>query len=314
MTQTIGIIGAGLAGAVCARSLADAGRAVTLFEKSGGTGGRLSTRRSDAGGFDHGAQYLTAHGGPMRALLDELTEKGAAAPWAPDGKDRPGDWHVGLPGMSGLVKPVLAGIDVRLRTRIDAIAFDAQGRVSLTDADGRDVRFDRVVVTAPAPQALALTASIDPVFEALGDIVYAPCWAGMFAIAEAVAGLPDLVRGDDDGPGGLIVRNGSKPGRTGETFIVHGGGAWSARHLDSEPDLILPHLQGALERCAGRGLSPVHATAHRWRHARVDRALGEDHLMSDCGRVIVCGDGLVGGRAQAAAQSGWAAAAALVDQ
>lgn len=314
MTRSVAIIGAGLAGAVCARALADAGLVVTVLEKSGGTGGRLSTRRSDAGRFDHGAQYLTGRGAPMRALLDDLTKKGTAARWAPAGKDRSGDWHVGLPGMSGVVKPLLDGLDVRLRTRIDAIAFDERGRVRLTDADGFDDRFDRVVVTAPAPQAMALTAPVDRVFAALGDIVYAPCWAGMFAFAEPVSDLPDLVRGDDDGPGGLIVRNGSKPGRSGETFIVHGGAAWSARYLEDEPETILPHLQGALERCAGRRLSPVHAVAHRWRYARVDRALGDNHLMSDCGRVIACGDGLIGGRAEAAAQSGWAAAGAIMDQ
>lgn len=314
MTQSVAIIGAGLAGAVCARALADAGLAVTVFEKSGGTGGRLSTRRSDAGSFDHGAQYLTGRSAPMRALLDQLGEEGAVAPWTPKGKDRPGDWHVGLPGMSGFVKPLLGGIDVRLRTRIDAIAFDAKGRVSLADADGRDDRFGRVVVTAPAPQAMALTAPLDRGFEALRDIVYAPCWAGMFAFAEPVADLPDLTRGDDHGPGALIVRNSSKPGRDGTTFVVHGGGAWSAQHLESEPEAIVPHLQGALEHCAGRALAPVHAAAHRWRYARVDRALGESHLVSGCGRVVVCGDGLVGGRAEAAAQSGWAAAAAILDR
>ncbi|MBO6637538.1 MAG: FAD-dependent oxidoreductase [Roseitalea sp.] len=314
MTQSVAIIGAGLAGAVCARALADAGHAVTVFEKSGGTGGRLSTRRNEAGSFDHGAQYLTARGAPMRALLDELAEKGAAAPWVPEGKDRAGDWHVGLPGMSGLVKPLLDGIDVRLRTPVDAIGLDAQGHVRLTDAEGRDYRFGRVVVTAPAPQAMALTLPLDPVFEALDAIVYAPCWAGMFALDEPAADLPDVLRGDDDGPAALIVRNSSKPGRAGETFIVHGGGAWSARHLESEPDLIVPRLLGALEHGAARRLSPVHAVAHRWRYARVDRALGEDHLMSDCGRIIVCGDGLVGGRAEAAAHSGWAAAAAILDR
>jgi renalase len=314
MTQSVAIVGAGLAGAVCARALADAGLAVTVFEKSGGTGGRLSTRRSDAGSFDHGAQYLTGRSAPMRALLDALTDAGAAAPWTPEGKDRPGDWHVGLPGMSGFVKPLLAGIDVRLRTRVEGIGFDSQGGVRLSCADGLDHCFGLAVVTAPAPQAMALTAPLDRVFEALRDVVYAPCWAGMFAFDQPVADLPDLSRGDDDGPAGLIVRNSSKPGRDGATFVVHGGGAWSAQHLEHEPEAIVPHLQGALEHCAGRALAPVHAAAHRWRYARVDRALGESHLVSGCGRVIVCGDGLVGGRAEAAAQSGRAAAAAILDR
>jgi len=69
MAEKVAIIGAGLAGAFCARALAEAGRRVCVFEKSGGTGGRLSTRRSAAGEFDHGAQYLTARGAAMGALI-----------------------------------------------------------------------------------------------------------------------------------------------------------------------------------------------------------------------------------------------------
>ena len=54
------VIGAGLAGLRVAHRLAEAGAQVRVFEKARGAGGRMSTRRTDFGAFDHGAQYFTA--------------------------------------------------------------------------------------------------------------------------------------------------------------------------------------------------------------------------------------------------------------
>ena len=42
-TPHIAIIGVGMAGVTCARTLRQAGHNVTLFEKSRGLGGRMST-------------------------------------------------------------------------------------------------------------------------------------------------------------------------------------------------------------------------------------------------------------------------------
>ena len=55
----IAVIGAGIAGIACARTLAQAGHRVTVFEKSQAAGGRMATHYSEYGGFDHGAQYFT---------------------------------------------------------------------------------------------------------------------------------------------------------------------------------------------------------------------------------------------------------------
>ncbi len=60
MTVPIAIIGTGIAGLSAARALKDAGHVVQLFDKSRGSGGRMSSKRSDAGALDMGAQYFTA--------------------------------------------------------------------------------------------------------------------------------------------------------------------------------------------------------------------------------------------------------------
>ena len=67
--RTVAVIGAGIAGAACARALTLAGHSVRVFDKSRGPGGRLATRRVewvDRQGqacttrLDHGAIGITA--------------------------------------------------------------------------------------------------------------------------------------------------------------------------------------------------------------------------------------------------------------
>ncbi|HAL40308.1 MAG TPA: amine oxidase, partial [Polaromonas sp.] len=55
----IAVVGAGIAGIACARTLAQAGHQVTVFEKNHGAGGRMATLDTEYGGFDHGTQYFT---------------------------------------------------------------------------------------------------------------------------------------------------------------------------------------------------------------------------------------------------------------
>ena len=56
----IAVIGAGISGLTCARQLQAQGHSVTVYEKSNHVSGRMGTRETELGGFDHGAQYFTA--------------------------------------------------------------------------------------------------------------------------------------------------------------------------------------------------------------------------------------------------------------
>ncbi len=80
-SRLIAVIGAGIAGLACARTLAQAGHRVAVFEKSWRPGGRMATRASPFGGFDHGAQYFTVR--DARFALALQTVPGCANPGAP---------------------------------------------------------------------------------------------------------------------------------------------------------------------------------------------------------------------------------------
>ena len=79
-SKNIAIVGAGMAAITCARTLMQAGHRVTVFEKSRGVGGRMSTRHSPYGTFDHGAQYFTVRDARFVQAL-QTTPK-ACKPWS----------------------------------------------------------------------------------------------------------------------------------------------------------------------------------------------------------------------------------------
>ena len=74
------VIGAGMAGVACARTLAQAGHTVTVFEKAPHVGGRTMALASPFGSFDTGAQYFTVRDERFQSALD--TVPGLCRPWS----------------------------------------------------------------------------------------------------------------------------------------------------------------------------------------------------------------------------------------
>ena len=324
-SERILIIGAGMAGLTLARTLSDAGATVTVMEKSRGIGGRMASRRTDFGTFDHGAQYVTGKGAPFRALLTGLSHDGTVAFWKPTGKDRTVEWHVGVPAMNKMLTPMLGGFDIRLRTRVTSLARNGEtldvhlemdedeGPAQATDT------FDRILSTVPAPQALELLGALGEPFERLGECSYEPCWTLMLAFDTRVATEHDVHRATpgDGSPIGWAARNGSKPERAGEhdLWLTNATGAWSREHLEDDRVEVIEALLPAFGERLGVDLpDPVHAVAHRWRYAAVERPLGEPYLLSHDGRIGAAGDWCLAPRVEAAFESARALADAVKER
>jgi renalase len=79
----VAVIGAGLAGLSCATALHQADVRVTVFDKSRGSSGRMSTRRQDDWQCDHGAQYFTARDPAFQLEVARWQNAGVAELWRP---------------------------------------------------------------------------------------------------------------------------------------------------------------------------------------------------------------------------------------
>lgn len=310
------IIGAGLAGLTLAQQLATHGAKVMLIEKSRAPGGRLSTRSSGFGSFDHGAQYLTSRSPEFTALINKLALNGDVAAWRPNGKDSARPWWVGQPGMSAIGKILAQGLEMNLGIRATRISRqDGRYLVEAEDKDGTEALFSakRLVAAIPAPQAHTLLATLDPAaFAALEDVRMAPCWTGMLAFETPLGdNTQDITRGQTDDVLALITRNSSKPGRPGETFVLHAGPGWSRRHLESDRETVKEAMIDAMRAQTGLGANlpaPVHVDVHRWLYALVEKPLDLPFIGNADNSLFACGDWCIDGRAEAAHQSATALA------
>jgi len=343
-TQHIAIIGVGMAGVTCARTLRQAGHNVTLFEKSRGLGGRMSTRASAFGGFDHGAQYFTVR--DPRFELAIGTAPGVCKPWSanavrvldPNGRvieaGLPGGerhW-VATPGMNALVKawaaPLVEDGNVQLQTRVTQIMADPLRKngwqlQTETEDGGQHVYagFDKVILAIPPEQAAALLkASGQSALAApLTAVRVDPCWTLMLAYPQAVQ--PGLIT---IGPQwnaarsthhriAWMARESSKPGRERiERWTVQASAPWSAEHVNDTPTRVQGKLIKAFAEITGIRVTPAHAEVHRWLYAKTDQPLGESFVWSKDQGIGLCGDWCLGHRVEDAFVSGLELALAVL--
>ncbi|WP_457108222.1 NAD(P)/FAD-dependent oxidoreductase [Methylobacterium sp. P5_C11] len=301
----VAVLGAGMAGAAAARQLAEAELRVQVFDKGRNVGGRMATRRIGDLQFDHGAQFMRAHGTAFATQLDRWAGQGVVAPWAGSGR------YVGVPGMTEPVRDLLAELPVARTTTITRLRRE-DGHWYLDDASGAvHGRFDAVAITFPAPQVAILLAASGLAMPGVERAIYAPCWSVMMAVDVA---MPDFLIEPRADPIGLIACDSSKPGRpAGVRLTVHATPGWSRRQLEAPRAAIVADLVRAAGETLGCVLRPTYAEAHRWRYAQVETALQLPCLYDPALRVGAAGDWCLGARIEAAYDSGQALARALLD-
>ena len=331
------IVGAGMAGIACARTLAQAGHAVTVFEKAPHSGGRTAALASPFGSFDTGAQYFTVRDARFQCALD--TVPGLCRAWSAttirvlDAARRvaaaaraPGEAHwVASPAMDALVQawaePLADEGRLHTHTAVTRIERDPMRPTAWQlhcETLGGDTPlhggFDAVVMAQPAPLARALlpqSGVAAPWGQALDAVDIAPCWTLMLAFAHAVRpGLTTL------GPQwnaarsthhriAWLARESSKPGRKQiERWTVQASPAWSLEHLNDDTARVQAKLIKAFAEVTGIHATPTHAEMRRWRYAQTQKPLGQSFLWDAAAGLGACGDWCLGHRLEDAFVSG----------
>jgi photolyase PhrII len=318
--QRVAVIGAGLAGLSCARTLADHHLDVTVFEKSRGFGGRCATRRDGSWSFDHGAQYFTVRDARLAPTIASWQQRGVIAPWqgalaVRDG----GEWQpaksgvrrwVGVPGMSALGAHLAEGLDVQLRTHVSLVQREGRQWRLVADSGADLGVFDVVLCCVPSPQAAALLAPIAPnLAERASAATMHPTWATMLTLNGRISFTWDAAFLNDDPVLSWISRDASKPQRAQhETWVLHATRQWSTQHLDDDAESIAVHMIAAFAAVTGHDARLLHCVAHRWRYALPDPVAADAALYDTALLLGAGGDWCGGPRVEGALLSGFALA------
>ncbi|NJM32880.1 MAG: NAD(P)-binding protein [Limnobacter sp.] len=324
MKHHVAVVGAGLSGLACARALAQAGVAVTVFEKSRGTGGRAPTRWVDREttppvGFDHGTQYFTAQSYDFLAQVLAVERAGAVAPWAGrvvnlsygviteheitehetgEPAVAASKW-VGVPGMASFCKHLALGLDVQVQSRVLGLAHGPQGwalDVQVGQAPLAETSvagFTHVVLAIPAEQASVLLKHTDPEMAATAaNVVSGITWTALVGLAKKTGTAFDAAFVADS-PLGWVARDSSKPGRApGERWVVHATADWSKIHENSPKDQVAQQLFDLFANAIHTVQKPDFLSAHRWLYSLPRNPLGVDFLLSKSLPLSACGDWL----------------------
>lgn len=313
MTKRVAVIGAGLAGLSCARTMRRAGYFVEVFEQDRIIGGRIATTRLGGETYDHGAQYVTARSGGFRAYLDEITGLGYAARWSPraslNGEEGAGQmlpWYVGTPGMASMVRPLAESVRVHTGRRVHTLERRDRNWHAWFEDESSVGPFQAVAVAVPAAEAQNLLGRLDDLVAPLSRVRMAPCWSLIVRLDDKV--LPDQdVYSDMSETIRWIARNNTKPGRSqsGDSIVIHASPTWSRETEDLDPECIAEELWGeASHLLALPPVRPVRMTAHLWRHGLVNSSLGETYLYSTEHKAGIAGDWCFGRLAEHAFESG----------
>lgn len=314
--KNIAIIGAGLSGLTAATLLKNHAK-ITVFEKSRGVGGRMSTRRAEPYFFDHGAQFFTARTDAFKNFISPIIEAGTIKRWDPrlvEIKDRKlikshkwadDDIHyVGAPSMNALAKYLNQDLQLNVGTKIKSM-FKQQGKWLLKDEDENTLgEYDWVIVTAPAEQAAELLPTQLPFYPKIKAITMQPCFSLMLGFEYPLPLEFDaaLVHGEDIH---WICVNNSKPGRADSfCLLVNSTNSWAHAHINDHVDEIIHYLCQQTSNIIGHDVSKAqHKALHTWRYANIEGQTDYDYFIDTHENIGVCGDWLIKSQVEAAFMS-----------
>ncbi len=343
------VIGAGMAGIACARTLQQAGHRVTVIEAQTQLGGRMASREASHGSFDVGAQFFTVRDPRFQLALDSTPD--ATRSWSVNAirtLDATGkavvsqssvEPHlVGMPTMDSLLATWAAPLTIYTGEEAQSLERDAmnpaQWQLRTEDIDG-GVRvhagFDGVVLAIPAPEAEALLHHSEvkrPASWNIGDVYIAPSWTLLLTFAHAVdpsitAMGPQWNAARTEHPRiTWLARESSKPGRGKvERWTVQASPDWARKHESDEPQRVASKMLQAFSELTRIRATPSDVRIVQWGYAKTINPLPKDakgksrsHLWDAKQSIGLAGDWCLGYRVEDAFISGLELALAVLGE
>ncbi|MBW4516893.1 MAG: FAD-dependent oxidoreductase [Timaviella obliquedivisa GSE-PSE-MK23-08B] len=334
----VAVIGAGLAGLVCAQALQQQGYRVVVIEKSRGLGGRLATRRLPQAFADHGVRCLQVQGNLSQQLIQTLCAQAVIEPWTMEISEwSPSGISAGLEiqhyaspnGMTAAAKFLSSGLEIYRGQRVQSVTFNQTWELTLEPANVEmmpNLGAKAVVVAIPAPQALLL---LEPLAETLEKWVRDDFWAKLRsptfdACLTAIATYPPtldlptwkaLTSSQDAEIAWVSFDNSKFPDATHPVLVVQSNAAFAKQHLETDDlQAIGHHLLGRIKELIPDLPTPNLLQVHRWRYAFAQNPLAETCLSAAPLPLVCTGDWCGGKQIESALQSGLAAAGAIAHQ
>ncbi len=301
------VIGAGIAGLTAASCLNKVGKAVAVFEKARGTGGRLSSKRvantsatdSDTFmAFDLGSASLVAGSTDFAEVLEAWHQRGAVALWFKDNSEQ--IHYVGTPRNSAVTRYLSKDLECYFSTRVTDVEYvdglwhvftegshSSQGHSSQRPQKTLLAISHNVIIAAPPQQAIDLLPNDSRLQNSLSEVKVDAQWVMGMQTDTELANLQCLQYPDSDIIASISLES-SKPGRTfGQSSLaninddktdvvlqIQATADWTQKHLDSSSEQVSRKLMAELERLFQQPINALNCYSHRWLYSRIAQSAG----------------------------------------
>ena len=326
----IAVIGAGMAGLVCAQELTQAGYSVIVIDKSRGVGGRVATRRLFDTKADHGACYIKPGDELSQRLITLLAQKGDLEVWTDklyvqENSSSPiANSSLYLPytapkGMNVIAKFLAQGLNIHRGQRVCKILLNSQNQWHLTSETSQEFTASSVIVAIPAPQAVMLLETLaenlldNKFLEKLRSVEYYPAITVMAGYADS-SQQPEwkaITFKDNPVLGWIGLDSSKRKNPVQPHFVIHSSADFAEKYFESELQQVGQQiLANAASDVNLQWLkNPQWMQVHRWRYAFPKTPLQQTCLPAETSSSLVCcGDWCGGNLIEAAMHSGIAAA------
>ncbi|AEE26985.1 NAD(P)/FAD-dependent oxidoreductase [Francisella hispaniensis] len=309
----IAIIGGGLAGLTAANILKDHAQ-VTVFEKSRGVSGRMSTRYADPYYFDHGTQYFTAKSEQFKEFLKPMIDNGIVKNWQAnfveikDYKiinqklwDNQFEHYVGTPKMNAVAQYLAQDLQVHLNTRIGSVtSLDNQWLVN--DENHNPLgKYDWIIFAIPSDQLSELLPQNISFYDQISSIKMNGCFSLMLGYDKSINLGFDAALVHDDIISWVSL-NSSKPERnTPSCLLIHSSNQWADNHINNNREEILEIIFERAKKILNIDLdNPQYKTLHTWRYANIQKQNIPNYFIDINQNISACGDWCIKGRVESA--------------
>lgn len=299
----IAIIGAGFSGSYLARMLLDSGLKVTVFEKSRGTGGRISSCRLNNVSADLGAPFISYR---SKAFEQWLKQQPDISTWAPKTNDFSGKaltsqtFFTAIPRQSSLTRRLIQGAHFIPKQRIGKLSYDVNkdklNHAVYNDEGLLQGHFDAVIITTPAQQAVPLLKTDTPskFADKADNVMTITRWVQVLIVNAADYPTPELITGNHP----LLfrcVKDCGKPNREShmknDVWVIEANKKWSQLNINSSAEEVEQQLTQSFIDLFPSKPTVLSTRTHRWLYAR--HKATDDIFLWDCDkRIGACGDWL----------------------
>jgi len=277
----LAIIGAGISGLAAACELENLVE-ITVFEKSRGVGGRLSSKTIGDYNFDLGAQCFTIRSKRISSYFQKYLDSGLLKQW--DGRiinlhnttysERlwKEDHYVFVPTMHAFCKEISKGKDIRFSSEVSKAEF-LNKKWFLYDKENNLLGdFDFLICTAPSNQTVNLLDQYIPEFSNIRQSKMKSNFSMVIGsktpwnkdwIAARVH--QDIIK--------WIFVNSTKPMRDKSKahIIVHASNKWSMKNINDNVPAIQEKLLECFRKYVDIDIDAVHT--HRWLYSIIDNSV-----------------------------------------